>query len=155
VATQVSEDGRRINFIAFDPLKGFLKQLASFQADPDANYTTDMSYDGKYIVYMKDPGGTSLFLASLQDGTVREIPVRGGWKNLEGVSFTADAKGFFLNSRLDQGCSLLFVDLQGNAKSIWRDRVCEAGQVAPSPDGRKVVIFADAQESNMWMMENF
>jgi hypothetical protein len=50
---------------------------------------------------------------------------------------------------------VLFVDLQGNAKSIWRDRVCEAGQVGPSPDGRKVVIYADAQESNMWMMENF
>jgi len=51
---------------------------------------------------------------------------------------------------------LLHVNLQGNARILWRSSGASGETLAyPPPDGRHLAIQNWVANGNMWMMENF
>ena len=53
------------------------------------------------------------------------------------------------------GTTLLYVDLEGNARVLWQ--ISGGSQIwgIPSPDGRCLAIGSEARNSNVWMLEGF
>ena len=54
------------------------------------------------------------------------------------------------------GDVLLYVNLQGNARVLWRNPGASGETLAhPSPDGRHLAIQTWVASGNMWIMEDF
>jgi len=66
-----------------------------------------------------------------------------------------DQRGFYLTRRAPGGNELLYLDFQGNVKSLRKCTGTDACYPFPSPDGRRLAIRDRRQIMNMWMMENF
>jgi len=95
-------------------------------------------------------------LLSLSSGPDREITLK-RWRELTGLSWSVDGKGLYCGSSSQQGSTLLYVDLKGNARVLWQ--AAKAPYVSiwgvPSPDGRYLAIEAEVYSNNAWMVENF
>ena len=78
-----------------------------------------------------------------------------GWPNITGLVWSADGRGMYCGSVSVRGSTLLYVDLEGNARVLWQS----SGRVSiwgiPSPDGRYLAIRGDVRNSNVWMLEGF
>ena len=71
------------------------------------------------------------------------------------VSWAADGKGLFVTHEVKAGSELVYVDLKGNTKALWRNNVGLQPWSLQSPDGRYLAIQNSTYNGNMWMMENF
>jgi Tol biopolymer transport system component len=94
-------------------------------------------------------------LLSLSGGTDGEFTVK-GWRNLTGLDWSADGKGLYVGSVSPQARTLLYVDLEGNARMLWQYK--GSGNWiwgVPSPDGRYLAILGVASNSNVWTLEGF
>ena len=60
-------------------------------------------------------------ILSLSGSSDREITVR-GWPNIESMDWSIDGKGLYCGSQSLQGSTLLFLDLQGNARVVGQNR---------------------------------
>ena len=89
---------------------------------------------------------------SLAVGSDRVITVK-GWPNSTSLNWSADGKGFYFSSDSPQGTTLLYADLKGNARVLWKGGGAVWG--VPSPDGRYLAIRADLANSNVWSLEGF
>ena len=113
-----------------------------------------MSPDGSiFAIAVGGEVDPRICLLSLSGGSDREITVR-GWPNILGLDWSADGKGFYCGSISPEGAALLFVDLNGAARILWRDK--GPGLIGiPSPDGRYLAIGATVHNSNAWVLEGF
>ena len=98
-------------------------------------------------------------LLSLSGGADREITVK-GWPNLAGLNWSLDGKGFYCGSVSPRGRTLLYVDLEGNARVLWQYKAGGGDRWGniwgiPSPDSRYLAILGSATNSNVWMLEGF
>jgi len=159
-----TEDHKRIIFTAFDPLQGRGRELASIDADPNADYGWDLSPDGARIAFVKRVARSDgkIFLSEgpihilpLDDGPPREIRVKGVNSFREYVDWSADGKGLILAHPADTETELLYVDLGGNASVLWREKGATPLRGVSSPDGRHLAILCSGAYNNVWMMENF
>jgi DNA-binding winged helix-turn-helix (wHTH) protein/dipeptidyl aminopeptidase/acylaminoacyl peptidase len=157
-------DHKRIIFTAFDPLQGRGRELASIDADPNADYGWDLSPDGARIAFIKrvPRSDGKIFLSEgpihilpLDGAPPREIQVKGMNAFREYVDWSADAKGLILAHPADAETELVYVDLEGNASVLWRQRGATPLRGVPSPDGRHLAILCSGNYNNVWMMENF
>jgi hypothetical protein len=64
--------------------------------------------------------------------------------------------GFYCGSMSPQVSTLLYVDLEGNARVLWQHKG-EPDFIwgIPPPDGRYTAIEGFSFNSNVWMLENF
>jgi hypothetical protein len=165
IAEQTS-DGKQLVFTAFDPAGGRGAELTRFEVDPAARYDAgastgiripyvwDLSPDGTRIAVLKRSEGR-IHIISLVGQAARELKAK-GWKSLETLDWAADSKGLFACS-LQRASTLLYVDLFGNARSLWAPKasLSLATRAVPSPDGRHLAMIGFTLNTNMWMMENF
>ena len=165
-----SSDGKRITFTAFDPLKGRGREIGRVDVDPTGGgYTWDLSPDGTRIALLQffavmqlgqPPAGGRIRIIPVDSPVSRDLVVR-GWENLQSVDWAANGKGLFVSGVTGEGSALLHVDMQGNAKVLWKRKGGTEPWFAlppwavPSPDGRHLAIYDWAQTSNIWMMESF
>jgi len=82
------------------------------------------------------------------------------WNGLRSVKWSADGRGFFAFSASAtsqaRNATLLFLDLHGNAHSLWvGEGVNRAPHVSPSPDGRHVAFTVSSANSNAWLIDGF
>jgi Tol biopolymer transport system component len=94
-------------------------------------------------------------LLSLSGGSDREITVK-GWPNLTGLDWSPDGKGLYCGSASPQAPTLLYVNLEGNARVLWQYKAA-GGEIwgIPSPDGRYLAIAGEVISSSVWMVEGF
>jgi Tol biopolymer transport system component len=154
---ELTSDGRRVVFKAFDVNSRNIWELASFDANMDIVRIWDLSPDGTRIAVL---GSHSIHLLLTNSSTVeRVIPwfEGSGWT---GFDWASDGKGFFI-SRMSSGLglpffksSLYFVSLSGNAHLLWRPESYFRTYGVPSPDGRHIALDAEEIDSNIWMIEN-
>lgn len=142
---------------AFDPIKGRGLELARFDVGPNFDQTVnnfhwDISPDGTRLVAARGTDGYPQ-IRSLRSGATEIIRLR-GLNDIRTIAWTADGKGFLVSNGSGEGSVLLHVDLQGNAKALWKCnfRSCFGRQ---SPDGRHLAFRDVSRNANMWMMENF
>jgi serine/threonine protein kinase len=157
VVLEANEDEKQLMLTAFDPLQGRGKVLRTFEKDPSADYNiTQLSPDGSTFAVPRTGGAEiSIRLLSLAGGSDREIMVK-GWPTLSSLAWSPDGKGLYCGSALPQSSSLLYVDLNGNARPLWQSKGA-GGLVGgvPSPDGRYLAIQSYAASRNVWMVEGF
>ena len=157
VIGEVSQDGKQLTLTAFDPLKGRGKVLRTIENDPVAGFSgTALSPDGATFAVSRDgEAEIHIRLLSLSGSSDREITVKGS-SVLSGLDWSSDGKGLYCGSLLPTGGTILYVDLQGNAKMLWRSKGAKGGIWGiPSPDGRYLAIGGEDRNSNVWMLEGF
>jgi Tol biopolymer transport system component len=148
-----SQDRTQVVFTSFDPFNGSGHRIATFIADTKADYRWAIS-----------PGANSIALVNTQTPTIdvvyldehpaRKITVK-GQRNFDWLFCAPDGKGFYVSTLGEERSLLLYVDLHGNAHSVWE----EAGGLGtlgiPSPDGKHIALQSWTLATNLWSMENF
>ena len=154
---EVSHVDRSLIVSAFDPLKGreeVLRTLAEDPAHPYANL--ELSPDASMLaIARRGFPEIHISLFSLSGGSDREFPVR-ALPSITGLNWAPDGKGIYCGSVSPQGSALLYVDMKGNARELWRSKG-RGGAVwgIPSPDGRYLALKLAVHSSNAWMIEGF
>jgi serine/threonine protein kinase len=156
VISEDSPNRKQLTLTAFDLLKGRGQVLRTLEQDPMHSSHIALSPDGTTIAFARS-GETEMHirLLSLSGGADREITVK-GWPNLTGLDWSPDGKSFYCGSTSPQGGTLLYVDLNGNARVLWEYK--GGGEEiwgVPSPDGRYIAIHGTVLNSNAWMIEGF
>jgi Tol biopolymer transport system component len=158
VLIEVSQDERRLNIAALDPLKGKGQLLRTVEKDIHTGYHDALSPDGSTLALATD--GEPEFhirLLSLAGGADRELTVK-NWPNIGSMEWSPDGKGLYCGSVTSQNGTLLYVDLKGAAQVVSQSREVGGGPFiagVPSPDGRYVALTGAIHYSNAWLIEGF
>jgi serine/threonine protein kinase len=142
-------------FASFDPVKGTQREVARLEQKA-SGWSWGLSPDGTTLAATL-LGGTDhqIHLISLAGQPPRAITLK-DWENLLALDWAADSKGFFISTNPAGYLStLLYVDLAGNAHSLWQVKNYQATWGIPSHDGKYVAISAPTTECNVWMAESF
>jgi len=137
---------------SYDLVAGKRRELARV---PDGT-EFDVFPDGSGIaVALGDPAARRIRIISSTGETKAEFPVK-GWSAIEHPNCAADSNGLYVTSVSQPGAAtLLYVDLQGNARVLWQQKGSPDAWAIPSPDGRYLAIMGMTQTSDAWILENF
>jgi len=153
VIAEPSDDSRRFSLTAFDPAIGRGLELIGLTLKLGADSPeTDLSPDGKRFAVVTSPDGPiSLFSSDGQPmGTIRL-----GLNRIQFIHWAARGRGIYVTTGEEGGRVLWYVDLQGRAKRIWKNRGGNWALGIASPDGRYLAIESSDESQNVWLMENF
>ncbi|HET9576051.1 MAG TPA: protein kinase [Nitrospira sp.] len=139
----------------FDSIKGDAHEVTRLEKTANG-WNWSLSPDGTWIALTTfSAGDNRIRLMSLSGQPTREITVK-DWNSFTSIDWTADAKGFFVsNNPTGRLSTLLYVDLMGNAHSLWRVKNFQATWAIPSHNGKYVAIPAPTVGNNVWMVDNF
>ncbi len=152
---QLSEDGKKHIFSAFDPLQGKPHQVLTLDVHPGGLYNWMPSPDGSRIAFMDyNPLEGRIRLLSLKGQPERDVVVK-GWAGFNSVDWAADSKSLFVSSQSPTSSTLLRVDLDGHATPLWDQRGAWRTWAIAAPNGRELAILGMTSGSNVWMIENF
>ena len=156
VIFEESDDKKQVLITAFDPQKGRGKLLRTVEKhDPSENYQSALSPNGLTCALSQiGESEIRIRLLSLSGATDSEIRVK-GWPSASGVDWSSDGKGFYCGSSSPSGTRLLYVDPNGNAHEIWKNKGGYNSWGIPSPDGRYLAIGGNVMNSNAWIVEGF
>jgi len=132
-----------------DPLRGKGKLLFRYPLSP----AFGPLHDKKRFSYAVS--GTARVRIVHSDGSLdREIAVQNAAR-LVSLDWAPDDKGFYTANQTLDGTELLYVDLEGRSRVLYRVPGLFQVWAIPSPDGRQLAIMSGTRESNVWMLENF
>jgi DNA-binding winged helix-turn-helix (wHTH) protein/Tol biopolymer transport system component len=111
------------------------------------------------------PSGTTLAIAKQFDRKITIVDLSNrsmkilNLKNaplIRNINWSANGKGLFASHPTKEGSALLYLDLQGNARTLWTARGQNVLLLAlPSPDGKRLAIQVSSTDDNVWMIQNF
>jgi hypothetical protein len=147
-----SEDRRHMTVTEFDPVKGLGRELLSFNLDPQSSGSCDIS-----------PDGTQLAVITRADDPILVFSLRAqssqfvfdGLQDKQLLSWAANGKGLLVTHEAKAGSELMFVDLKGRTKALWKNNAGPHPFGLQSPDGKHIAIQNSLYNGNMWIMENF
>jgi WD40 repeat protein len=120
--------------------------------EPSMTSAWDLSPDGSRIAVIREG---RIRLLSLKSGVTTDLAVR-GWNSFGEVDWSADGNALFVSSRTPQDTILLRVDLRGEPRALWHQKLNFMGTKGiPSPDRRHLAVAGWTTDSNVWMIENF
>lgn len=153
-----TKPGSEIIFFSVDIATGRTQKILALR-EPCCAWS--LSPDGSTLAIANSiPDGT-IKLISLPANTAKEVTIP-DWSRfasspqmaLGGFDWAADGKGLFLSADSEpSGLSLLYVDLQGNARVLLRHG--NVRWAIPSPDGRYIALNTFSTARNVWFVENF
>ena len=148
-------ESKSFTFVAFDPEKGTQREVGKLE-QPARGWNWSLSPVGTTIGAAELNGtNRQIHLISLIGQPSRTITLK-DWNNLLSLDWAADGKGFFVSTNPTGHLSaLLYVDLAGNAHSLWQQKNFQASWGIPSHDGKYVAIAEPTAECNAWMVEKF
>ncbi len=139
-------------FTSVDPIKGRGRALASMEMEPSMAIPWDLSPDGSQVVMTREG---RIRLLSLKSGVTTDLAVR-GWNSFGEVDWSADGNALFVSSQTPQDTTLLRVDLRGEPRALWHQKLNFMGTKGiQSPDRRHLAVAGYTTDSNAWMIENF
>jgi len=155
VISELSADKKEIVFSSFDPVKGRGTELARFHDEHAESLDWKLSPEGNRIALARDLEARIRVL-SLKQRMVANIDIKGG-AQLRPFDWAADGKGFFAALAVQQGAQLAYIDLHGNASSLWERKGHNNVLILPrpAPDGRHIAIATGRQSTNLWMLEDY
>lgn len=144
---RVSEPGKHYIFHELDPIHGKGRELARTQWTPAVYGDWGICPDGTEVALpVHDSPESKVRIVSLEGRPEREILLQ-GFRNINGLNWTADGKGWFVAFNTTVGLQLMHVDLSGRSTHLL-----DAWFALPSPDGRKVALVIPSVASNAWMV---
>ena len=149
------QEPKEVVFSTFDPVNGNPHQVAKLEA-PMVGWNWSLSPDGTLLALVAfGVNDSRVRLLSLSGAPAREITVK-DWNSFTTVDWAADGKGLFVTSSTSGRTStLLYLDLMGNAHSLWQVSSYQPAWAIPSRNGKYLAIPAPTVESNVWMVGNF
>jgi hypothetical protein len=70
------------------------------------------------------------------------------------LDWAADSKSLWATTPGDKENSLLRIDLQGNARLVWRPKNVTVNWAIPSRDGKHLALHVHSSSANVWMLEH-
>lgn len=137
----------------FDPIKGRGRELLSFNLDPQSSGAFDISPDGSQIAVITD-ADEPIRIFSLR-GQPTQLVSANGLERKQFLSWAANGTGLFVTHEAKAGSELMYVDLKGRTKVLWKNNAGLHPFGLQSPDGKYLAIQNSLYNGNMWMMENF
>jgi hypothetical protein len=174
------KDQKQLVFYRFDPTReppggGIPPSQVQEVARTDWDATDwGLSPDGTSIA-MVHPDAREGRIRILSFGTpahpepmsTRDVLVK-GWAKLFSLNWAADGKGWYVANQMGpdavagavaagscQGCSFLYVDLEGRATVLESPDSSQPPWGVPSPDGRHLAFENRTEGANAWLIENF
>jgi hypothetical protein len=145
----------KFTLFSFDPLKGNGAQVYQITDDLPQYYNWSLSPDGNMVAIAKWPEGgeeSRIRLVSLKGAPEKSLPIQGS-TGVGAVDWAADGKGLWAGGVGDESNSLLYIDLQGHARSVWRAQNKRLYWAIPSRDGRYLALHVSSSSANAWMLE--
>lgn len=144
-----------LKFFIFDPLGGLGSQVFQMPDQTPDLYNWSLSPDGTTLAIAKGKWGEEeprIHLVSLKGGQERWLTVS-GWPGISSLDWAADSKGLWATTSGEKENVLLYVDLQGNARAVWRPKGMKVGWAIPSRDGKHLALNIHSVSANVWMLE--
>jgi serine/threonine protein kinase len=143
----------RMVFTGFDPIRGRGSELFEFPIDATDFGGCDISSDGLKIAAIVG-SDKPIKIFSLDGKQVYEVPAK-GLEHKALVNWAADGRGLFVTHQVNAGSELVYVDLAGHTKPLWKNNAGFPPWSLQSPDGRHLAIQNSTYDANVWLMENF
>jgi Tol biopolymer transport system component/DNA-binding winged helix-turn-helix (wHTH) protein len=143
-----------LTIFSFDPERGQRSQILQIKGDTPQLFNWTLSPDGSTLAVAKAKwdAESQIRFISLKDGSERSVAVR-GWSGIESIDWAADSKGIWATSSDEKENALLHVDLQGNARVVWRPKNKIVGWAIPSRDGKHLALNIRSVSANAWMLD--
>lgn len=151
--SEPSQDRSQIIFSGFDPMNGAKHELLRVPVDPSSTPAWDLSPDGSRLAMLVDAHKNTIHVAELRSGTTRDVKLDTA-ASLSGLTWSADADGWFVTGLAERRGVLLYVQSSGKATELWSGLSSVAAPVL-SPDGKSLTFAVSTQNSNAWMLEGF
>jgi Tol biopolymer transport system component len=140
-------------FYELDPQGGRGRELARTGWSPAIVGDWALSPDGSRVAIpnhdLRDAKLRLVVLDREHAGVEEKIVTIGALKNLNGVVWAADGRGWFVSVRTDYGGLLTFVDLDGRVVNLLE--TAAPTYAVPSPDGRRVAFPEWSSVTNAWL----
>lgn len=147
--------GNELTFFSFDPIHGQPSQILQMKDEVPQFFNWTLSPDGSTVAIAKAIAGDPLprvRLVSLKDGSDRWLSVNGP-AEISSIDFAADSKGIWAVSGGQKENALLYLDLQGHARTVWSPKNTFVGWAIPSRDGKHLALDVRSVSANAWMLE--
>jgi Tol biopolymer transport system component len=152
---QSSEDGKKLVFTSFDPLRASPHNVLALDIQSGTIYNWMPSPDCSSIAFTAySPFEGVIGIISLKGEAERDTTVKGG-AGFNSIDWAADGKSFFVSSQSPTSSTLLHVDIKGNATVLWDQRGAWRTWAIAAPNGRELAIQGMTSSSNVWVIENF
>ena len=149
-----SEDRKEMVVTAFDPLKGRGTILTRIAMDPNVeNRSAYLSPDGTRVALVLGLN-RRIEIFTIRGKIINQTQVK-GLTSLTSLSWAPDCKALFVSGHVPWGYALAQVSLDGQVQPIVENHTPDVMGAVPSPDGRRLALFAAGDNGNIWMMENF
>ena len=146
-------DNDQFVFYELHPLGGRGQELARTNWSPNIVGDWALSPDGSRVAIPNhDSHDAKLRLVALDrehTGVQEKSVTVEGLKNLNGVVWAADGRGWFVSVRTDYGGLLTFVDLHGRVVNLLE--TASPTYAVPSPDGRRIAFPEWNSVTNAWL----
>jgi Tol biopolymer transport system component len=163
---QVEPRSEDFRFFTFDPAGTKRTEIVAARIkkeDADSKTWWSVSPDGRYLVNSRSQNpyrykDAAVRIVNLVDGTQRYITVPGAGL-LQGMAWAVDSKSVWVGAYIDRSArgthsGVFNVALTGNVNVAFKGTLTTLLPV-PSPDGRRLALWALTRSSNMWLLENF
>jgi eukaryotic-like serine/threonine-protein kinase len=152
---QLTEDGKKLIFSAFEPLTGKTRQVLTLDIHPGGLHNWMPSPDGSRLAFIEfNTLEGRIQLLSLRGDPERDFVVK-GWAGFNSVDWAGDGASLFVSSQSPTSSTLLHVDLEGHATPLWDQRGAWRTWAITAPNGRELAIASMTTGTNVWMIENF
>ena len=149
---------------SLDPLQGRGSELFRQHANvPGASLSGDGS-KWAFIIPGEPGSPQRIRIVPFDKGSVSDIVVQNTGQRILSLDWLPTGGGFFscdvtfgrsftsTSGLLGQRSKLLFIPMDGQAKTLWAPESLIVGWAIPSRDGRRVAINAGSRRSNAWMV---
>jgi len=163
---QMEPRSEYFRFFTFDPAGTKRTEIVAARIkkeDADSKIWWSVSPDGRYLVNSRSQNpyrykDAAVRIVNLVDGTQRYITVPGAGL-LQGMAWAVDSKSVWVGAYIDRSArgthsGVFNVALTGNVNVAFKGTLTTLLPV-PSPDGRRLALWALTCSSNMWLLENF
>ncbi|MCI0402157.1 MAG: hypothetical protein L0212_01360 [Acidobacteria bacterium] len=153
VVGEQSQDRNQLIFSGFDPGRGAQHEFLRVPIEPSSTPVWDLSPDGSRLAMVADEHKNAILIVELRSGTSRDVKLETA-VSLSGLTWSADADGWFVTGLAERRGVLLYVHSSGKAQELWSSQSTLAAPVL-SPDGKNLAFAVSTQNSNAWMLESF
>jgi Tol biopolymer transport system component len=159
VTAEPTTDRKQTVVSAFNPATGLRgSELLRFDRYPSRDQDLGplvfaLSPDGAWVITSAAPAGP-LRILSLRGDAARVLSIK-GLNVKQQAAWMPDGMGLIVTTYRDDTAVLLHVDLQGNARELFRCESAETCFGRPSPDGHHLGVYQSRTTANIWMLENF
>jgi Tol biopolymer transport system component/DNA-binding winged helix-turn-helix (wHTH) protein len=154
VYSVISDAG--LTFFRFDPSQGEGTQFLQIKDELAQAYNWTLSPDGTTLAIAKGKWfgeEPRIRLVSLDGASDRWLTIQ-GWPGITSIDWAADSKSLWAPTPGEKDNALLRIDLQGNARVVWRPKNLGVSWAIPSRDGKMLALHVHSSSANVWMLEH-